>query len=82
MAYLHPPHLLVLGNFQVKSSFLLLIFEKFQPAWSYYILHVYQILENFNPALLLHPARLLDTPEYCYVVSIKRTVSNLGDRTL
>ena len=64
MALLHPACLLIFGNFPAKLIFLLLIFEKFQPAWSYYILHVYRFWEIFQPAWSLHPARLLDSLEY------------------
>ena len=48
MVLLHPGLILIFGNFPPNLFFLLLTFEKFQPAWSYYI----------------HPARLLDSLEY------------------
>ena len=64
MALLHPARLLILGNFLAKLNFPLMIFKKFQPAWPYYILHVYSFWEIFQPAWLLHPACLLDRLEY------------------
>ena len=69
MVLLHPARLLIFGNFPANLISLLLISEKFQPAWPYYILHVYQFWEIFQPAWLLHPARLLDRLEYlrCHI---------------
>ena len=64
MVLLHPARLLFFGNFQANLIFLLLIFEKLQPAWHYYILHVYWFWEIIQSAWLLHPARLLDRLEY------------------
>ena len=64
MVLLHPARLLIFGNFPDNFIFLVLIFEKFQPAWPYYIQHFYQFWEFFQPAWLLHPALLLDSLEY------------------
>ena len=70
---LHPACWLILENFTMKLIFLLLIFKKVQPAWPYlpyHILKVYQFWEFFQPAISLHPALLLDTPEYSLCLKI------------
>ena len=73
MVLLHPARLLIFGNFPANLIFLLLIFEKFQPAWPYYVLHVYKFWEIFQSnwiscidfwkiptwMALLHPSHLL-----------------------
>ena len=48
MVLLH--RLLIFGCFPANLIFLLLISKKIQPAWPYYILHVYQFWEISQPA--------------------------------
>ena len=59
-----PAHSLIWGNFQAKMIFIRVINGKFQSAWLYFILHVYQSWDFFHPSRLFHPIQLLDRLEY------------------
>lgn len=64
-AFFHPPSFMFInfGLFSRNLFFLVLIFQKFQPAQPYSILHVYWCWKIFQPVHLLHPAWLLDRLE-------------------